>query len=123
MQELKDRVKIARRNANLTQVELAKAVNRLTKREGPGVEKEKFTQVQVSDLERGKTNRSSYLPHIAVACGVSAAWLAFGIGPSETKYDVHGGNEEDEGDPVGLTAREVKVLRALLEKADKAATA
>lgn len=64
--EYKDRVKAARKHARLTQVELAKAVG--------------IDQASISDLERGRSGRSSYNASIAKACGVSALWLEKGTG-------------------------------------------
>lgn len=60
-----DRVKIARRHAGLKQHELA---------ERAGV-----SQAAISDLESGRSQRSAYLPEIAVECGVDIHWLAFGV--------------------------------------------
>lgn len=64
--EYKDRVKAARKHARLTQVELAKIVG--------------IDQASISDLERGRSGRSSYNASIAKACGVSALWLEKGEG-------------------------------------------
>ena len=64
--EYKDRVKAARKHARLTQVELAKKVG--------------IDQASISDLERGRSGRSSYNASIAKACGVSALWLEKGSG-------------------------------------------
>ncbi|WP_370599576.1 XRE family transcriptional regulator [Pseudomonas nitroreducens] len=64
--EYKDRIKAARKHAKLTQVELAKRVG--------------IDQTSVSDLERGKSQSSSYNARIAVACGVNPLWLEDGIG-------------------------------------------
>lgn len=60
-----DRVKIARRHAGLKQHELADRVG--------------VTQAAISELESGKSQRSAYLPEIAVECGVDIHWLAFGF--------------------------------------------
>src|SRR5690606_24692261 len=62
--DLKDRLKAARRHANLTQAELAQRVG--------------ITQVSISDIERGKTESTGYIAQIAAACGVSPLWLADG---------------------------------------------
>lgn len=61
---LGERLELARKGAGLTQAKLAKAV---------GIE-----QATVSQIETGIVNRSSYLPEMARACGVSTDWLAFG---------------------------------------------
>lgn len=70
--EYKERIKAARRHAGLTQAQLAKLVG--------------IDQASVSDLERGRSQRSSYNASIAKACGVSAIWIESGSGPmvSET---------------------------------------
>lgn len=59
--EYKDRVKAARKHARLTQAELAAQVG--------------IDQASISDLERGRSQRSSYNASIAQVCGVSAIWL------------------------------------------------
>lgn len=64
--EYKDRIKTARKHAKLTQVELAKLVG--------------IDQTSISDLERGKSQSSSYNARIAAACGVSSLWLENGSG-------------------------------------------
>ncbi|MND90049.1 putative HTH-type transcriptional regulator [compost metagenome] len=65
--EYKERIKAARRHAGLTQAQLAKLVG--------------IDQASVSDLERGRSQRSSYNASIAKACGVSAIWIESGSGP------------------------------------------
>ena len=64
--ELKDRIKAARAHANLTQGQLATRVG--------------MDQTSISNLERGKSQGTSYIAQIASACGVSALWLAEGTG-------------------------------------------
>jgi SOS-response transcriptional repressor LexA len=64
--EYKDRIKAARRHAKLTQAQLGDLVG--------------IDQASVSDLERGRSQRSSYNASIAKACGVSAIWLESGAG-------------------------------------------
>lgn len=59
--EYKDRIKAARKHAKLTQGELGRIVG--------------IDQTSISDLERGKSQSSSYNTSIAQACGVSAIWL------------------------------------------------
>ncbi|WP_409078047.1 LexA family protein [Pseudomonas sp. SZMC_28357] len=68
--EYKERIKAARRHAGLTQAQLAKAVG--------------IDQASISDLERGRSQRSSYNASIAKACGVSAIWIESGTGPMVT---------------------------------------
>lgn len=62
--DLGKRILAARENASLGQDELAKMV---------GLE-----QTSISQLETGRTKRTSYLAEIARACGVDVNWLAFG---------------------------------------------
>lgn len=64
---LSQRIKAARKHAGLTQRELAEEVG--------------IAQTAISQLESGKTLRSSYLLDIASVCGVSAFWLTGGVGP------------------------------------------
>ncbi|MBS4090414.1 LexA family transcriptional regulator [Pseudomonas sp. MBT-17] len=64
--EYKERIKAARLHAGLTQAQLAKAVG--------------IDQASISDLERGRSQRSSYNASIAKACGVSAIWIESGTG-------------------------------------------
>ncbi|WP_234407628.1 helix-turn-helix domain-containing protein [Pseudomonas bohemica] len=61
---LGQRILAAREQAGLTQPELAKLV---------GIE-----QASISQLELGRTKRTSYLAEIARACSVGTDWLAFG---------------------------------------------
>lgn len=65
--EFKDRLKAARRYADLRQGELA--------------EKAGLTQTSISDLERGKSKATAHVVKIADACGVSAIWLSDNVGP------------------------------------------
>ncbi len=64
--ELKDRLKQARKNAGLTQAELADRVG--------------IKQASVSEIERGLTRTSGYLVQLAQACGVDPVWLSEGKG-------------------------------------------
>lgn len=61
-----ERIKLAREGAGLTQAGLAEACG--------------VSQVNICKLETGESGRTSYLPEIARACGVSTDWLAFGNG-------------------------------------------
>jgi SOS-response transcriptional repressor LexA len=65
--EYKDRIKAARQHAGFTQAKLAWIVG--------------IDQASISDLERGRSQRSSYNASIADACGVSAIWIESGEGP------------------------------------------
>lgn len=71
MQEFKDRLKHARKNAKLTQVELAKAV--------------KTSQGSISDLESGRNKISNNIFQLAQALGVNPHWLATGQGEMTDK--------------------------------------
>lgn len=64
--KLSDRVKAARKQAGLTQSGLAEKVG--------------IAQTAISQLESGKTLRSTYLFDIARACSVSSQWLVSGLG-------------------------------------------
>jgi SOS-response transcriptional repressor LexA len=64
--EYKDRLKVARRHAQLTQGQLADAIG--------------ITQTSISDLERGKSKGTSFNARIAEICGVRALWLEDGVG-------------------------------------------
>ncbi|WP_047537350.1 XRE family transcriptional regulator [Pseudomonas sp. 11/12A] len=90
---LSDRIKLARKKAHLTQSELAEKVG--------------IAQTAISQLESGKTLRSSYLIQIAQECGVNSLWLQTGDGDMLSSEDpqalwaatidelVHGEHEED----------------------------
>ena len=64
--EFKDRLKTARKHGKLTQTELAQAVG--------------ISQTSITDLERGKSQSTSYVAEIAKACSVDPLWLATGRG-------------------------------------------
>ncbi|WP_062388739.1 XRE family transcriptional regulator [Pseudomonas abietaniphila] len=64
--ELKDRLKYARKRANLTQSELADRAG--------------IKQASVSEIERGLSRTSGHLVRIATICDVDPLWLAEGIG-------------------------------------------
>jgi len=63
---LSERVKAARKHAGLTQTQLAERVG--------------IAQTAISQIESGKTLRSTYLFDIAEACGVNSMWLVSGVG-------------------------------------------
>lgn len=63
---LSERIKAARKQAGLTQSGLAEKVG--------------IAQTAISQLESGKTLRSTYLVQIARACRVNSVWLASGEG-------------------------------------------
>ncbi|WP_236189337.1 XRE family transcriptional regulator [Pseudomonas pharyngis] len=67
--ELKDRLKQARKNAGLTQVELA--------------ERAGIKQASISEIERGLTRTSGHLIKLAQICGVDPVWLSEGTGSPE----------------------------------------
>lgn len=68
--ELKDRLKQARKNARLSQVELAEKVG--------------IKQSSISEIERGLTRTSGYLIQIAKALDVDPLWLSQGVGESSS---------------------------------------
>ncbi|WP_010216582.1 XRE family transcriptional regulator [Pseudomonas syringae group genomosp. 3] len=70
---LSERIKLARKEAHLTQSELAEKVG--------------IAQTAISQLESGKTLRSSYLLQIAQECGVNSLWLQTGEGDIHTLED------------------------------------
>lgn len=76
MSEFKDRLKQARKNAKMTQVELAKAVN--------------TTQGSISDLESGRNKSTTNLIEIAGALGVNPTWLATGQGEPRPYSEANG---------------------------------
>lgn len=85
--EFKDRLKAARRHANLNQVELAARAG--------------ITQTSISDLERGKSKATAHVVKIADACGVSAKWLSDEIGPMTTDtYEKRASNVAEARQPV-----------------------
>lgn len=74
MNTLGTRIRSARKEAGLTQVELARKV--------------RITQPTLSDLENGHTDSTSSLVELAMALGVRPEWLATGKGdrePQETR--------------------------------------
>lgn len=68
---LKDRLKLARKNAKKSQADVANAI--------------KITQSAYSQLETGRVDSSSHLPSIAKFLGVDAYWLQTGEGSSTTE--------------------------------------
>lgn len=93
--ELKDRLKQARRLAQLTQSELADRVG--------------IKQASISEIERGLSRTSGHLVKIAQICGVDPLWLAEGVGQS-------GATGEESGAPTEkLTAADM--VRQMLQKA------
>lgn len=71
--ELKDRLKQARKNAGLTQVELADRAG--------------IKQASISEIERGLTRTSGHLIKLARICGVDPVWLSEGVGLPEGKSE------------------------------------
>lgn len=103
MKEFKDRLREARKNAKMTQVELAKAVN--------------TTQGSISDLESGRNKSTTMLAQIANTLKVSPTWLATGQGqmtnrPSldELKLKAEAIKAKDTQSDVLSMARPVPVL-------------
>lgn len=85
--EFKERLKQARKHARLTQTELGTAVG--------------IDQTSISDLERGKSQSTSFIAEIAKACGVDALWLATGQGAMHS-YSV---GSKHAGDQLELAER------------------
>lgn len=90
--ELKDRLKQARKHANLTQAELA--------------ERTGIKQASVSEIERGLTRTSGYLVKFATICRVSPVWLSEGIG------EMVSGDETNviPGPPITSAARRIDIV-------------
>lgn len=90
--ELKDRLKQARKHAQLTQVELA--------------ERAGIKQASVSEIERGLTRTSGHLVKLATICGVDPVWLSEGAG------DMQGTNESnvEQGPPILSPARRIEIV-------------
>jgi len=85
------RLKAARKHANLTQAELSKAVG--------------ITQTSISDLERGKSASSTFSASIARICGVSALWLETGEG----KMIDHGDTMTDAASQNGAASETISI--------------
>lgn len=66
---LKDRLKVARKNARKSQLEVAEAIG--------------ITQSAYSQLETGRVDSSSHLPSIAKFLGVDSYWLQTGEGSTD----------------------------------------
>lgn len=89
--ELKDRIKAARAHANLTQGQLATQVG--------------MDQTSISNLERGKSQGTSYIAQIASVCGVSALWLAEGTGSM-----LHSVSNVMPGPPIISPTRRIEIV-------------
>jgi transcriptional regulator with XRE-family HTH domain len=61
---MQERLKAARKHAQLTQVQVAEKLKGI------------MTQQSLSQLESGETKGSFYIVQIALACGVEPVWLA-----------------------------------------------
>lgn len=78
--DLKGRIREAMRLGGFTRDEdLALAISKLTGTDVP--------QQTIQSLRSGRSKTSVYLPHIAHLCGVSAIWLAAGIGEKRVTSD------------------------------------
>ncbi|MGY2277415.1 helix-turn-helix domain-containing protein [Pseudomonas monsensis] len=66
---LAERLLLARESASLSQADLARLIG--------------AQQTSISQIESGKTKRTSYLAEIARACKVDINWLAFGKGGAQ----------------------------------------
>lgn len=107
--EFKDRLKAARKHAQLNQAELAKASG--------------LTQTSISDLERGKSKGTAFVAQLALACGVDTMWLAEGKG--EMISGVLGADAASMGASSSDIVREMlrKHGKGLSEEARRAITA
>lgn len=72
---LGDRLRIARKHAGLTQIELEN--------------KSKVPQQTISKIERGDADTSAFVVQLAVACGVRPEWLAMEDGEMVDGLYVH----------------------------------
>ncbi|WP_263287371.1 S24 family peptidase [Pseudomonas sp. GL-B-16] len=90
--ELKDRLKQARKNAGLTQVELA--------------ERAGIKQASVSEIERGLTRTSGYLVKLAQICGVDPVWLSDGSGSPEPSFSTN----VEQGPPITSAPRRIEIV-------------
>lgn len=94
MKSLADRIKAARKHADLTQRELAQRVG--------------VSQPVISQLEKGENLQSVHLLKIATVCGVKAEWLDTGKGSmTETDLAVR---ENTEGYGSGAAAKVMEML-------------
>lgn len=82
MNTLGTRIRSARKEAGLTQVELARKVH--------------ITQPTLSDLENGHTDSTSSLVELAMALGVRPEWLATGKGDRKIQDEGLGENTRKE---------------------------
>ncbi|OTG82379.1 LexA family protein [Acinetobacter sp. ANC 4648] len=73
---LKDRLKLARKNAKKSQLDVAEAIG--------------ITQSAYSQLETGRVDSSSHLPSIAKFLGVDAYWLQTGEGSNTSQQSNSG---------------------------------
>lgn len=90
MSLLSDRLKDARAESGMTQEELAKAAKLKN-------------QSIIGMLESGQRKKSSYVPAIANALGVSALWLSTGTGPKLAgAADAEGGGKTPHEDDYAL---------------------
>jgi transcriptional regulator with XRE-family HTH domain len=73
-----NRLKIARKHAGLSQIDLVAKLNGL------------MSQQNISQLESGTNKGTEYVVQLAMACNVSPEWLAMGTGEmiKTTAYDL-----------------------------------
>jgi phage repressor protein C with HTH and peptisase S24 domain len=90
--ELKDRLKQARKHANLTQSELA--------------ERAGIKQASISEIERGLTRTSGYLVKLATILEVSPVWLSEGIGSMLASDQ----SNVEPGPPITTAARRIDIM-------------
>lgn len=104
------RIKAARKYANLTQEQLAERVRQLA-------DNEKFKQQTIQRIESGKISSSGYVALIAKATGTNAVWLTTGEGimlesqpaPEEIKHT----------ETNRFTRKDIELLREVIIQSEK----
>lgn len=83
---LKRRMELAfEASDGMTDAEVARRVTELV--EDPDVQERGVTQQAIQKIHQGKVKSTSYIPHIAHVLGVSAIWLASGVGEMQPKAE------------------------------------
>lgn len=90
--ELKDRLKQARKHAQITQAQLA--------------ERAGIAQASISEIERGLSKTSGHLVKLATICGVSPVWLSEGIG----EMLATGESNVEPGPPILSATRRIEIV-------------
>lgn len=104
-QTIGERLKLARRNANMTQKQLATAVD--------------AKQGAISDLENGRNNSSTKIVEMALALGVNPKWLASGQGKATAgTYDINNPFIYKDFDDSGIPVYGFELLAYVLKGED-----